>query len=165
MGKVIIYFIFKGVTVQGHFSFCKVFLYIYITTHRLLPKSEMRTRGNKLPDFNLHFKMRYSKKELAESATVIPKGAKGIKPHASLSNILRPAQNIFSNGQANSKKRGRVRLELIPAFTLSDFPPDVKEDESRSIKCEKSRADDTQSYSYSSDDSDEVNLSPSKRML
>ena len=157
MGKVIIYFIFKGVALQGYFSLCKVFLCIYITTHRLLPKSEMRTRGNKLPDFNLHFKMRYSKKELAESATVNPKGAKGNKPHASLSNILRPAQNISSIGQANSKKRGRVRLELIPAFTLSDFPNDVKEDESSSIKCENSRAEDIQSYSYSSDDSDEVN--------
>ena len=117
----------------------------------------MRTRGNKLPDFNLHFKMRYSKKELAESATVNPKGAKGNKPHASLSNILRPAQNISSIGQANSKKRGRVRLELIPAFTLSDFPNDVKEDESSSIKCEKSRAEEIHGYSYSSDDSDEVN--------
>ena len=120
----------------------------------------MRTRGNKLPDFNLHFKMRYSKKELAGSAITNPKGAKGNKPHASLSNILRPAQNISSIGQANSKKRGRVRLELIPAFTLSDFPPDLKEDESRSIqsiKGKKSRAEDIQSYSYSSDDSDEVN--------
>lgn len=160
MGKVIFYFIFtldpSPFLFLGNFSFCKVFLYIYIITHRLLPKSEMRTRGNKLPDFNLHFKMRYSKKELAESATSNPKGAKGNKPYASLSNILRPAQNISSIGQANSKKRGRVRLELIPAFTLSDFPPDVKEDESRSMKCEKSRAEDIQSYSYSSDDSDEV---------
>ena len=35
---------------------------------RLLPKSEMRTRGNKLPEFSLHFKMRRSKREPVASS-------------------------------------------------------------------------------------------------
>ena len=88
---------------------------------RLLPKSEMRTRGNKLPDFKLHFNMRPTRKEQKDLIASTSKYAKDRID--SLSNILRPVTNIPNVSQINKAKRGKTRLELIPAFKMSDFPP------------------------------------------
>ena len=89
----------------------------------------MRTRGNKLPEFSLHFKMRHSKKEV-----VVPSiGKINDKQSEMLSRILRPVSNLSKAGQPGGKKGCRARLELIPAFKLSDFPPQIEDSDPKSI--------------------------------
>ena len=84
----------------------------------------MRTRGNKLPDFKLHFNMRPTRKEQKDLIASTSKYAKDRID--SLSNILRPVTNIPNVSQINKAKRGKTRLELIPAFKMSDFPPEAQ---------------------------------------
>ena len=111
----------------------------------------MRTRGNKLPDFNLHFKMRHPKKELSNTAVLSSKSSKEQHKSDLVSNILRPVPNINNVGQNKPKKRGRTRLELIPAFKLSDFPSQVEVQNGRQEVYQEGET--TNSY-YSSDNSD-----------
>ena len=110
----------------------------------------MRTRGNKLPDFKLHFNMRQSRKEQKAQAPLTSKCAERRRIE-SLSNILRPAPNISNSGQNNTTKRGRTRLELIPAFGMTDFPPDAQATTDKETCESLSRKN---NFSYSSDHSD-----------
>ena len=110
----------------------------------------MRTRGNKLPEFSLHFKMRHSKREpVANSAK-----KSNDKQCELLSSILRPVTNISKPGQTNSKKGGRARLELIPAFKLSDFPPQIEESNRNEENLKGFSARETESIFDSSENSD-----------
>ena len=117
---------------------------------RLLPKSEMRTRGNKLPEFSLHFKMRHSKREPVASSA---KKAND-KQCELLSSILRPVANLSKPGQSNSKKGGRTRLELILAFKLSDFPPQFDESNRNEDSFKRLSEKETKSIYDSSENSD-----------
>ena len=121
---------------------------------RLLPKSEMRTRGNRLPDAKLHFKIRYSRKEPINVGPFSSKRSKVEHKLDSVSKILRPAKcNISKTAQKNQKKGGRTRLELIPAFKLSDFPPEPSHKE----KIENLSEEEIENCFSSSNDSVEVN--------
>ena len=71
----------------------------------ILPKSEIRTRGAKLPNFSLHMKIRPSRKEqrAIESSTI--------------------KSNYSASEHLLSKTGGKKgRRELPPAFSLDDFP-------------------------------------------
>ena len=114
----------------------------------------MRTRGNKLPDFRLHFNMRASRKEQKTLVPLTSKHAKEGHRIDSVSNILRPAPNISNAGHNNRAKRGRTRLELIPAFGMSDFPPEAQAATVKNEISENFRSTKTKKFSYSSDHSD-----------
>lgn len=72
----------------------------------ILPKSEIRTRGAKLPNFSLHLKIRPSRKEqrAIENANF--------------------RSNMYNGGDQLLNKSGgkKGRRELPPAFSLHDFP-------------------------------------------
>lgn len=73
----------------------------------ILPKSEIRTRGAKLPNFRIHMKIRPSVKDRKDMEK----------------SSLRAS---FGYGDANSpglRRKGRKK-ELPPAFTMADFPPE-----------------------------------------
>ena len=104
----------------------------------------MRTRGNKLPEFSLHFKMRHSKKEVV----VVPSDNKiNHKQSELLSNILRPVTNLSKAGQPGGKKGSRTRLELIPAFKLSDFPPQIQDTDPKDNNLNRETDKDSESLS------------------
>ena len=110
----------------------------------------MRTRGNKLPEFSLHFKMRHAKKEpVGISAKKI-----NDKQSEMLKKILRPVANISKPGQAAAKKGGKSRLELIPAFKLSDFPPQIEETAPKEDDLNDALEKDNESFYDSSEHSD-----------
>ena len=122
----------------------------HVYQFRLLPKSEMRTRGNKLPEFSLHFKMRHSKKEVVGHSN----DKINAKQNELLSSILRPVTNISKTGQPGGKKGGRTRLELIPAFKLSDFPPQIEVTDTKQKESNREIEKDSESLFDSSDNSD-----------
>ena len=71
----------------------------------ILPKSEIRTRGAKLPNFSLHMKIRPSRKEQLKI-----ENSTSIKSYSASEHLL-------------SKTGGKKgRRELPPAFSLQDFP-------------------------------------------
>ena len=79
----------------------------------ILPKSEIRTRGAKLPNFSLHMKIRPSRKE-----------QRAIE-NASLRSSIGYSEVLLTKSGA---KKGR--RELPPAFTLLDFPippPEIRQ--------------------------------------
>ena len=72
----------------------------------ILPKSEIRTRGAKLPNFSLHMKIRPSRKE----QRAIENSSSNVKSYSASEHLL-------------SKTGGKKgRRELPPAFSLQDFP-------------------------------------------
>ena len=110
----------------------------------------MRTRGNKLPEFSLHFKMRHSKKEV-----VVPSVNKiNHKQSELLSNILRPVTSLSKAGQPGGKKGSRTRLELIPAFKLSDFPPQIQDTDPKDNNRNREADKDSESLSEYDENSD-----------
>ena len=125
----------------------------------------MRTRGNKLPEFSLHFKIRHLKKEVNTPGSLSSKNIVDKRNIDSVSDILRPVPMSSKKGHNNLKKRGRTRLELIPAFKLSDFPQQAEL---------KGRSDDTEenvlqggrtNYPYYSDNSESEVICNFKRTL
>ena len=71
----------------------------------ILPKSEIRTRGAKLPNFSLHLKIRPSRKEQRAIES------------SSIRSSIGYSEAIMTKSGA---KKGR--RELPPAFNMSDFP-------------------------------------------
>jgi hypothetical protein len=71
----------------------------------ILPKSEIRTRGAKLPNFSLHLKIRPSRKD------------QRAMENSGFRNAFRYGDNYLTKSGA---KKGR--RELPPAFTIDDFP-------------------------------------------
>ena len=114
----------------------------------------MRTRGNKLPEFSLHFKIRHLKKEV--NSPVLTSSKNNIERHKmdSVSDILRPVPISSKTGHINLKKRGRSRLELIPAFKLSDFPQHVEVGGSKQNTEENTLQNERTNRSHSSDNSE-----------
>ena len=94
--------------------------------------------------------MRHSKREPVASSA---KKAND-KQCELLSSILRPVANSSKHGQSNSKKGGRTRLELIPAFKLSDFPPQFDESKRNEEHLKEFSAKETKSLYDSSENSD-----------
>jgi hypothetical protein len=114
----------------------------------------MRTRGNKLPEFSLHFKMRHLKKELKNPVSSSSKNNKERHTIGSVSDILRPVLISSKPGLNNLKKRGRTRLELIPAFKLSDFPQQAQVGGSKQATEENILEEERKNRSSSSDNSE-----------
>ena len=130
------------------------FLKPLIFYSRLLPKSEMRTRGNKLPEFSLHFKIRHLKKEVNNPVSSSSKSIIERHKIGSVSDILRPVPMSSKTGHNNLKKRGRTRLELIPAFKLSDFPQHVEVGGSKKDSEANTSESKRKIHSHSSDNSE-----------
>ena len=94
--------------------------------------------------------MRHSKKEV-----VVPSVNKiNDKQSELLSNILRPVTNLSKAGQPGGKKGCRTRLELIPAFKLSDFPPQIEDTDSKTNNSNRAIDKDSESLSEYDDNSD-----------
>ena len=72
----------------------------------ILPKSEIRTRGAKLPNFSLHLKIRPSRKE----------------QRAIESSNLRMSYSASADTLLSKSGGKKGRRELPPAFSLLDFP-------------------------------------------
>ncbi len=74
--------------------------------NQILPKSEIRTRGAKIPNFSLHMKIRPSRKE-----------------QRAIENSSRLKANVSYSDNLLSKSGGKKgRRELPPAFNMQDFP-------------------------------------------
>ena len=84
----------------------------------------MRTRGNKLPDFKLHFNIRQSRKDPKALDLRSSNDTEERTDFSQISNILRPIPVTADQGHKKGR-RGRTRLELIPAFGMEDFPPEA----------------------------------------
>ena len=94
--------------------------------------------------------MRHSKKEV-----VVPSVGKiNDKQSEMLSRILRPVSNLSKAGQPGGKKGCRARLELIPAFKLSDFPPQIEVTDTNQKESNREIEKDSESLFDSSENSD-----------
>ena len=71
----------------------------------ILPKSEIRTRGAKLPNFSLHLKIRPSRKE-----------------QRAIENASLRSSIGYSDAYLTKSGAKKGRRELPPAFTINDFP-------------------------------------------
>ena len=82
----------------------------------ILPKSEIRTRGAKIPDYKLHLKIRPSKRE-----------QKAIEKNSLRESIGFAGRGRGKLGKAAMDKKGVMQAPvtgwtLEPAFKLSDIP-------------------------------------------